>query len=213
MLATAALIAREMPPTKEEGGGGRHNLALALAGYMLRNGEAAEDVEKMLVGAWWVRKAPREALEDVRRGVRDTAARLARNEPATGGRRLEELIPGMPAKIADFLGWERPDMREQRRSYWLTDLGNAERFIDTYQGAVLWCPARKAWLLWDGMRWAWDERGGVRKLAHQATRSIYKDAVHEPDEAKQREIAKFARTSQNESRIGAMLNEAKPISP
>ena len=210
MLAVASLIARYLPPSKEEGGGGRHDLALALAGYMLRNGEAEEDAEKMLVGAWECRKAPREGVEDVRRCVRDTAAKLAHNEPATGGRRLEELVPGMPAKIADFLGWEQPDMREQRRSYWLTDLGNAERFIDTYRDVVLWCPARKAWLIWDGSRWAWDERGAVRKLAHQASRSIYKDAVHEPDEAKQREIAKFARASQNESRIGAMLNEARP---
>ena len=210
MLATSALIARELPPAKEEGGGGRHDLALALAGYMLRNGETAEDVEKILRGAWWVRNAPQGALEDVRRSVRDTEGRLARNEPATGGRKLEELVPGMPQKIADFLGWEQPDMREQRQSYWLTDLGNAERFIDTYRDVVLWCPARKTWLLWDGARWVWDERGVVRKLAHKVARSIYKDAAHEPDEAKQREIAKFARTSQNEARISAMLNEAKP---
>jgi putative DNA primase/helicase len=210
MLAVAALVARQLPPAREEGGGGRHDLALALVGYMLRNGEAAESIEKMLVEAWALRKAPREAIQDVRRSVRDTAARLARNEPTTGGRRLEELIAGMPQKIADFLGWERPDMREQRRSYWLTDLGNAERFVDTYRDAVLWCPARKTFLLWDGTRWAWDEHGSVRKLAHKVARGIYKDAAHEPDEAKQREIAKFARTSQNESRIGAMLNEAKP---
>jgi putative DNA primase/helicase len=210
MLAAAALITRELPPAKEEGGGGRHDLALALAGYMLRNGEAPEDVEKILRGAWWVRNASGEALEDVRRSIQDTAGRLARNEPATGGRRLEELMPGMAQKIADFLGWERSDMREQPQSYWLTDLGNAERFVDTYRDRVLWCPARKSWLVWDGARWAWDERGNVRRLAHKVARGIYKDAAHEPDEAKQREIAKFARASQNESRIGAMLNEAKP---
>src|SRR5918994_644438 len=208
-LAAAALIARELPAAKEEGGGGRHDLALALAGYMLRNGEALEDVEKILRGAWWVRDAPREALEDVRRSAQDTARRLTRNEPATGGRKLEELMPGMAQKIADFLGWERSDMREQRQSYWLTDLGNAERFIDTYRDQVLWCPARKSWLLWDGTRWAFDERGAIRKMAHKVARGIYGDAVNEPDEAKQREIAKFARASQNESRIGAMLNEAK----
>src|SRR5919112_4320031 len=210
MLAAAALIARELPPAKEEGGGGRHDLALALAGYMLRNGEALEDVEKILRGAWWVRGASREALEDVRRSAQDTAGRLARNEPATGGRKLEELMPGMAQKIANFLGWERSDMREQRQSYWLTDLGNAERFVDTYREQVLWCPARKSWLRWDGVRWTWDERGGVRKLAHKVARGIYGDAVNEPDEAKQREIAKFARASQNEPRIGAMLNEARP---
>ena len=60
---------------------------------MLRNGEAAEDVEKMLTAAWEVCNAPRQGVEDVRRSVRDTSTRLARNEPATGGRRLGELVP------------------------------------------------------------------------------------------------------------------------
>jgi putative DNA primase/helicase len=210
MLAVAALVARCIPPSKEEGGGGRHDLALALAGYMLRNGEAEEDVEKMLVGAWECRQAPREGVEDVRRSVRDTAARLSSNEPATGGRRLEELIPGMPQKIADFLGWERTDMREQRRHYTRSDLGNAERFVDMFGDRVRWCPARKAWMVYDGKRWAWDERAQVVKLAHQAARSIHKDAAAEPDPAKQREIAKFAVSSQNEGRISGMLSQAKP---
>src|SRR5215203_2096705 len=92
MLATAALIARLLPSSRDEGGGGRHDLALALSGYMLRNGEAAEDVEKMLTAAWEISNAPRQGVEDVRRSVRDTATRLARNEPATGGRRLGELF-------------------------------------------------------------------------------------------------------------------------
>jgi putative DNA primase/helicase len=210
MLAVAALIARKLPPPKDEGGGGRHDLALALAGYMLRNGEAREDVEKMLAAAWVVRKAPREGLKDVRRSVRDTDARLARNEPATGGRRLEELIPGIPQKIADFLGWERTDMREQRRHYTRSDLGNAERFVDMFGDRVRWCPARKTWMIYDGKRWAWDERGHVVKLAHQAARSIHSDAAAEPDPAKQREIAKFAIASQNEGRVSGMLSQTKP---
>src|SRR5215204_7452295 len=133
MLATAALIARCLPTTRDEGGGGRHDLALALSGYMLRNGEAAEDVEKMLTAAWEISNAPRQGVEDVRRSVRDTATRLARNEPATGGRRLGELVPKLPEKIADFLGWERRNMREQRRHYMRTDLGNAERFVDAHR--------------------------------------------------------------------------------
>jgi len=210
MLATAALIARHLPPSRAEGGGGRHDLALALAGYMLRNEEAAEDIEKMLTAAWELCNAPRQAIEDVRRSVRDTATRLARNEPATGGRRLGELIPQMPEKIADFLSWEQSDMREQRRHYTRSDLGNAERFVDMFSNAVRWCPARKSWMVYDGKRWAWDERGQVVKLAHQAVRSIHNDAVAESDPAKQREIAKFAISSQNEGRISGMLSQAKP---
>src|SRR5215210_2847650 len=210
MLATAALIAQLLPPSRDEGGGGRHDLALALAGYMLRNGEAVEDVEKMLTSAWELCSAPRLAVEDVRRSVRDTATRLARNEPATGGRRLGELVPQMPEKIADFLGWERRNMREQRRHYMRTDLGNAERFVDAHRDRVLWCPARKAFLCWDGKRYAWDERGEVVKLAHATARGIFHEAADAEGEDEQKAITKWALASQNESRINAMLSQARP---
>jgi putative DNA primase/helicase len=210
MLAVAALVARHLPPSRSEGGGGRHDIALALAGYMLRNGEATEDVEKMLTAAWGVRRASRQAVEDVRRSVRDTSARLTRNEPATGGRRLGELVPKMPEKIADFLGWERPNMREQRRHYMRTDLGNVERFVDAHRDHVLWCPARKAYLCWDGKRYAWDERGEAVKLAHLTARSIFHEAADAEGEEEQRAITKWALASQNESRINAMLSQAKP---
>jgi len=210
MLATATLIAQLLPPSRDEGGGGRHDLALALAGYMLRNGEATEDVEKMLTSAWELCNAPHQAVEDVRRSVRDTATRLARNEPATGGRRLGELVPQMPEKIADFLGWERRNMREQRRHYMRTDLGNAERFVDAYRDRVLWCPARKAFLCWDGKRYAWDERGEVVKLAHATARGIFHEAAEAEGEDEQKAITKWALASQNESRINAMLSQARP---
>src|SRR5215218_9453172 len=210
MLAVAALLARVLPSSRDEGGGGRHDLALALSGYMLRNGEAASDVEKVLTAAWEHRKAPREGVEDVRQAVRDTASRLARNEPATGGRRLGELVPKLPEKIADFLGWERRNMTEQRRHYMRTDLGNAERFVDAHQDYVLWCPARKAFLCWDGKRYSWDERGEVVKLAHTTARSIFLEAAEAEDEDEQKAITKWALASQNESRTNAMLSQAKP---
>jgi putative DNA primase/helicase len=210
MLAVASLIARHLPPSKEEGGGGRHELALALPGYMLRNGESVEDVTQMLVAAWEYRKAPREAIQDVRQAIRDTSAQLARNEPATGGRRLEELIPKMPERIADFLGWERTDMRERRRHYMRTDLGNAGRFVDAHRNRALWCPARKSWLVWDGKRYVWDERGEIIKLAHLTARGIFHEAAHAKDEDEQKAIAKWAVTSQSESRINSMLSQSKP---
>ena len=209
-LAVAALLARILPRSRDEGGGGRHDLALALSGYMLRNGESVEVVAQILVAAWEQRKAPRGHVEDVRQAVRDTASRLARNEPATGGRRLGELFPKLPEKIADFLSWVRPNMREQRRHYMRTDLGNSERFVDAHRGRVLWCPARKSFLCWDGKRYAWDERGEAVKLAHATARSIFHEAADTEDEDEQKAIAKWALASQNESRINAMLSQARP---
>src|SRR5215218_9158131 len=209
-LAVAALLARILPPSRDEGGGGRHDLALALSGYMLRNGESVEVVAQILVAAWEQRKAPRGHVEDVRQAVRDTASRLAHNEPATGGRRLGELFPKLPEKIADFLSWVRPNMREQRRHYMRTDLGNSERFVDAHRDRVLWCPARKSFLCWDGKRYAWDERGEAVKLAHATARSIFHEAADAEGEKEQKAITKWALASQNESRINAMLSQARP---
>lgn len=203
-LATAVLIARHLPAR------GRHDLAMALAGYMLRNGMGVAEVLKVLTAAWELNVPPREAFRDLQGIVRDTSIRLERNEPVTGGRTLEELIPGMPARIAKFLGWERPVHRELRRHYARSDLGNAERFVDMHGDSVRWCPARKSWLVYDGRRWSWDECGQIVKLAQETARSIHRDAATEEDLAKQREIARFAISSQNEGRINGMLSQAKP---
>jgi hypothetical protein len=101
-LAVATLIARNLPET------GRHDLAMALAGYLLRNGTSAEAVKKMLLAAWEVKNAPRNGVRDIEDIVRDTKNKLDRNESATGGRTLEDLIPGLPSRIAKFLGWDSP---------------------------------------------------------------------------------------------------------
>jgi putative DNA primase/helicase len=116
----------------------------------------------------------------------------------------------MPEKISDFLGWERADMREQRRHYMRTDLGNAERFVDSHRDRVLWCPARKTFLVWDGKCYEWDERGEVVKLAHSTARGIFHDAAAAENEDEQKAITKWALASQNESRINAMLSQSKP---
>lgn len=204
MLAVATLIARHLPDK------GRHDFAMALAGYLLRNGASVEDTLRILLEAWKIKYAPREALRDIEGIVRDTKARLDQNQPTTGGRTLEETMPGMPARIAKFLGWERADGREQRCHYMRTDLGNAERFVDQHSDRVRWCPARKSFLYWDGKRWTWDEKGEVNKLAHQTARSIFNEAARTEDADEQKKIAGFAAISQNTTRIKAMLTEAKP---
>jgi putative DNA primase/helicase len=204
MLATSALISRYLPDK------GRHPLSLAYAGFMLRNGESEEDVTQVLVAAWEDHNAPRDAVESLRRNVADTARKIAANEPATGGRTLESLIPGVPAKIAKFLGWERPELREGRKNYLHTDLGNAERFVDECRGKAMWCGPRKAWLVCDGTRWVWDDRKHIIRLAHRVARSIFGDAQHTEDQEEQKQITTWALKSQSEARINAMISQAAP---
>jgi putative DNA primase/helicase len=200
-LAAAVLIARNFPPD------GGHDYANSLCGYLLRNGTAYEDLEVILEACW---PADKVRHHNVAGAIATTATKLSRNEPVTGGRTLEELAPGLPKALAKALGWERADVREVRRHYTRSDLGNAGRFMDMFGDRVRWCPARKLWLFFDGTRWAWDECGEVLKLAQETARSIHKEAAAEPDPAKQREIARFAVSSQNEGRINGMLSQAKP---
>ncbi len=202
-LAVAALIARHLPD------GGRHNLAMALSGYMLRNGVSAEEVLKILRAAWSARWAPPEAFEDLQRIVRDTDEKLKSDQPVTGGRTLDTLIPGMPRKIAEFLDWESYTTRDGRRNYPLSDIGNGERLADRYGGEIHYCHTLHRWFVWDGKRWKQDDTGQVFRYAKATVRGIYEEAAATDDDARAKEIAKWAARSQAKERVGAMISLAQ----
>jgi hypothetical protein len=111
-LATAALLARNLPPARAEGGGGRHDYALALAGFLLRPGRLDRDAaEKILKAAWDARGWPdegsrRSAHRDIEGIVRDTATRVEAGEPVVGGPTLEESAPGVVKQIHKWWGWD-----------------------------------------------------------------------------------------------------------
>jgi hypothetical protein len=91
-LASATLIARHVPPE-----GSRHDYAMALAGFVLRDGRMGMDLAlKVLKAAWYAAGADsREALRDLEGIVSDTAENLEAGEPVVGGPTLEEFAPGI----------------------------------------------------------------------------------------------------------------------
>jgi P4 family phage/plasmid primase-like protien len=102
-IATAAAIARDLPD------GGRHHLAMALAGYVLRPGRLDEDTTLEILLAAWAAAGAREAVEDLRRIVRDTAKKISSGDAVTGGPTLEEMAPGLPSLLARWWGWDSED--------------------------------------------------------------------------------------------------------
>jgi hypothetical protein len=129
-LATAVLIARHLPPIRAGAeGGGRHDYALALGGFLLRPGRLGEDLTlRVLKAAWDAKgwpgeKEKREAYRDLERIVSDTAENLAAGEPVVGGPTLEEYAPGVVRLLCKWWGWERkvqtedkPGEKEERRN-------------------------------------------------------------------------------------------------
>ena len=215
-LAAAALIACHLPEPKERGGGGgRYHYALALAGYLLRHGQDPGDVEGLLKAAWdargWrsIEREKRGAYAGIERAVRDTAAKLRRGDPATGGRALEGMVQGLPRKIADFLGWERFSLREGRGTYLCVDAGNAERLADRHGANLRYCFPWGKWLVYDGARWRVDDRGAVVQLAKDTARAIFEEAKEAPDDAAAKRLGKWASNSLSEGKLRAMISLAQ----
>ena len=129
-LATAVLIARHLPPIRKgTEGGGRHDYALALAGFLLRPGRLGDDLTlKVLKGAWDAKgwrgeKERREAHRDLEGIVSDTTENLETGEPVVGGPTLDEYAPGIVRLLCKWWGWERkpkaedkPEEKEERRN-------------------------------------------------------------------------------------------------
>ena len=205
-LATAALIARHLPPL-----GGRHYYALTVAGYLLRHGRlSADTVLGIMLAAWQANGGDtKEAVRDLEGIVKDTAEKLRRGDPATGGRALEGMVQGLPRKIADFLGWERFTLREGRGVYLCTDTGNAERLADRHGTNLRYCYPWGKWLVYDGTRWRVDDRGAVVRLAKDTARGIFEEAKEAGDDEAAKRLGKWASSSLSESKLKSMLSLAQ----
>jgi putative DNA primase/helicase len=221
--ASAALIARLLPPPKDKrsgAGGGRHNLALALAGFLLRRGLDEQTLLNIMRAAWDAagfagdELARREAHKDLEALVADTAHKIREGERATGGRTLERLVPGLPRKLADYWGWK--GRLDDEGSFNLTDLGNAERLIHRHGRNLRYCWLWGKWLVWDGKRWIKDDSGEVYRLAKETVASIYREAAAAPDDETRKALAKHAMRSESGARIKEMVDLARsdvPVMP
>jgi hypothetical protein len=179
-MATAAVVACHLLPIRAGAeGGGRHDYALALAGFLLRPGRLEESLTlKILKAAWDAKGWPgererREAHRDLEGVVSDTAQNLAAGEPVVGGPTLEEYAPGVVRLLCKWWGWERKaqpggEEKEERRNqadrligYALEDV--QELFVDQHDAphalkAGEPVPLTSRCYLWL-RRLMWDEEG------------------------------------------------------
>lgn len=96
------------------------------------------------------------------------------------------------------------------KPYMRTDLGNAERFVDTYHETLMWCTEANRWLVFDGSRWSWDEGAhAAHRQAHESVRSIFAEAQHAADDEEAKAIAAHAVRSQAAARIEALLSQSR----
>ncbi len=91
-----------------------------------------------------------------------------------------------------------------------TDSGNSQRFVRQWKDVVRWCAPLNCWLVWDSCRWAVDNTERLTDMAKQTARTIYMEAAAAHDDAWRGELGKWARLSEQASRLEAMVKLAKP---
>ena len=104
---------------------------------------------------------------------------------------------------------EAPETSDGPGSEHLTDLGNAQRFVRQYGDGLRYVHAWGRWLVWDGKRWAANDRGQVQSLAKQAVRSMHEEALDHENRGYGRKLSKWAFSSESEARIKAMVSLAR----
>ncbi len=104
----------------------------------------------------------------------------------------------------DSQGWEQRRTAAGGDAPPLTDLGNAERLVASYGQEINHAPGI-GWLVWDGRRWAPDRTGGLQRLAKRTARAIYGEAAGCADDDERKRIVSWARASESESRLRALV--------
>lgn len=95
----------------------------------------------------------------------------------------------------------------------LTDLGNAERFVEQHGGIVQYCVELGKWLIYDQGRWQPDSNGMIYRLAHETVRLIKDEALQEGLSAGDKmDILKHAKKSASKGRLNALLDIARWLS-
>lgn len=114
-----------------------------------------------------------------------------------------------------------------------TELGNAERFVDSHKREIHYCWPWKKWLTWVGTHWSPNSNGEIYRRATGTIRDLYEYGGHlasqaadlalSPEEVKQFSdqsiaVQKWARQSESRKNIEAMVvlaqsRDAIPITP
>lgn len=91
----------------------------------------------------------------------------------------------------------------------LTDLGNAQRFVNEHRTDLRYCYPWGKWLIWDSHRWKSDDSGEVHRRGKETVKRIYSEAAAIADEDYRKKLAHHALKSESDARIKAILSLAQ----
>jgi P4 family phage/plasmid primase-like protien len=99
------------------------------------------------------------------------------------------------------------------RGYNLTDLGNAERLRDMFNGEIKYCYKFGKWYVWNSQYWEMDEGALIPGLSKRTVRQMLVEAADIDDLRERRKLTTHSLNSESNSRINAMISLAQSEVP
>ena len=148
-------------------------------------------------------------LNDLHRalkGIERKAEFVAAVATAKDRAKLQDLSSAEAIKAASDASKEK----EVLASDGLTDEGNARRLVKMHGNDIRYVHEWKKWLVWDGTRWCVDSGGMmIDRLAVSVIAEIFREASDAEDKADRRKIAAWAKATESNNRIKAMIERTK----
>jgi putative DNA primase/helicase len=219
-LATACklmAIAIEIAPHWQKGS--RHELALAVAGALLRAQINPDNVFKVVKGICQLTGDEEE--EDRLHCIQSTAERIHRGEPSTGWPKLSEFIG---SRLCDHIGkWFRasgsvgalamPNIDPPFTKDSLNDAGNAERTKRHYGSDIIYVSQLRRFLYWDGVKWVEDTDDLKTRVMclESIDRYLSEIGALQIDTFHNEEVIKFLRRSKDRAKLNAQQDLLKAM--
>jgi P4 family phage/plasmid primase-like protien len=131
--------------------------------------------------------------------------------------RLQPSSEGSKVGLDDFLaaGGSLEDLAsdavdeiQTRRTFELTDTGNAERIVEACGEDIRYCHPHKRWYVWNGRYWEPDATAAIQQMTKDTVRSIHVEALKIIDDAERAKVRKWGTTSESAPRRKAMAEAA-----
>lgn len=102
-------------------------------------------------------------------------------------------------------------LKRKQKKYNLTDVGNAQRFVDKYSDRIRFVEQEKRWYQYDGIRWTSENASAiVHRYAIEIAKSIHAEAINCNNEHRDA-LLRWAKRSESASAMNSMLNIAQHL--
>lgn len=91
----------------------------------------------------------------------------------------------------------------------LSDMGNAQRFVEAWGHELRYVPPHKLFYVFDGQRWAEDTLGLAMERAKRTIQGLWREAEYEENEEDRKRLLTHALRSESVGRLQAMLTLAQ----